>query len=129
MYEKSKSAFSMELFQQPTSEYRGAPFWSWNGALKQEPLEKQIDVMKKMGLGGYHIHSRIGLETEYLGEEFMRLVKHCERYGAQQGMLTWLYDEDKWPSGFAGGYVTQNREHRQKYLFCQDKKDCILLHF
>lgn len=116
MYEKSKSAFSMELFQQPTSEYRGAPFWSWNGALKQETLEKQIDVMKKMGLGGYHIHSRIGLETEYLGEEFMRLVKHCERYGAQQGMLTWLYDEDKWPSGAGGGRVACDEKYASRYL-------------
>lgn len=116
MYEKSKSAFSMELFQDPTSEYRGAPFWSWNGTLKQETLEKQIDVMKQMGLGGYHIHSRIGLETEYLGEEFLRLVKHCEQYGAQRGMLTWLYDEDKWPSGAGGGRVACDERYASRYL-------------
>ena len=116
MYENNKSAFSMELFQNPTSEYRGAPFWSWNGALKQETLEKQIDVMKAMGLGGYHIHSRIGLETEYLGEEFMRLVRHCEEYGAQKGMLTWLYDEDKWPSGAGGGRVACDPKYASRYL-------------
>ena len=31
-------------------------------------------------------------------------------------MISWLYDEDKWPSGFAGGYVTKKKENRQKYL-------------
>lgn len=116
MYDKSKAAFSAELFQNPTSEYRGAPFWSWNGALKKETLEKQIDVMKTMGLGGYHIHSRIGLETPYLGEEFMALVQHCTEYGAQRGMLTWLYDEDKWPSGAGGGRVANDPKYASRYL-------------
>lgn len=116
MFEESMSDFSVELFQNPTCAYRGAPFWSWNGALKQETLEKQIDVMKKMGLGGYHIHSRIGLKTEYLGEEFLRLVRHCERYGAQQGMYTWLYDEDKWPSGAGGGRLACDKKYASRYL-------------
>ena len=116
MYDDKKQAFSMELFQNPTCAYRGAPFWSWNGALKKETLEKQIDVMHKMGLGGYHIHSRIGLETEYLGEEFLELVKHCHAYGREKGMLTYLYDEDKWPSGAGGGRVACNEEYAARYL-------------
>lgn len=116
IYDKSKADFSMELFQNPSGEYRGAPFWSWNGKLSQEKLEKQIDTMKKMGFGGYHIHSRIGLETEYLGPEFMDLVKHCTRYGAERGMFTWLYDEDKWPSGAGGGRVACDRRLASRYL-------------
>ena len=31
-------------------------------------------------------------------------------------MLTWLYDEDKWPSGFGGGYVTRDAEYRQRFI-------------
>ena len=31
-------------------------------------------------------------------------------------MLAWMYDEDKWPSGFGGGYVTKKKENRQKFL-------------
>jgi len=27
-----------------------------------------------------------------------------------------LYDEDRWPSGFAGGYVTKNDQYRQRFL-------------
>ena len=88
MYEKNNAGFSEEVFRNPPSEYRGAPFWPWNGKLNKERLEKQILYMKQMGFGGYHIHSRIGLETEYLGEEFLELVKHCTQFGAQNDMLT-----------------------------------------
>ena len=28
----------------PGAEYRGKPFWSWNGALEEEELLRQIDV-------------------------------------------------------------------------------------
>ena len=95
MYEKSKEAFSEQEFQAPGREYRGAPFWSWNGKLEQSRIDEQLRVFQKMGFGGYHIHSRIGLETEYLGKEFMQLVQHCCRYGDELGMDTRLYDEDK----------------------------------
>lgn len=116
MYEASRYPFSDELFANPTAEYRGAPFWSWNGAIRAQVLDEQIRAMKEMGLGGYHIHSRIGLETEYLGEDFMAMVRHCVEEGKANGMLTWLYDEDKWPSGFGGGRVTSDRKFAARYL-------------
>ena len=31
-------------------------------------------------------------------------------------MLAWLYDEDRWPSGPAGGIVTKDRQYRARYL-------------
>ncbi|MCI8417797.1 MAG: hypothetical protein HFI33_09975 [Lachnospiraceae bacterium] len=108
--------FSKELFQNPTKEYRGAPFWAWNGELDREVLQRQIDVLKEMGFGGFHIHSRIGLSTEYLGSEFMDCVRFCHDYGKEKDMLTWLYDEDKWPSGYGGGRVTEKKEFRARYL-------------
>lgn len=111
-----KEIFKESVFQNPTEEFRGAPFWSWNGKVEKEVLKEQIDVLKKMGFGGFHIHSRIGMDTEYLGREFMEYVKFCNEYGKSQGMQTWLYDEDKWPSGYGGGFVTENPEFRARYL-------------
>ncbi|MBP3384638.1 MAG: hypothetical protein J6M22_04135, partial [Firmicutes bacterium] len=49
-----------ELFENPTSEYRGAPFWAWNGKLDREELARQIRIFRKMGMGGFHIHVRTG---------------------------------------------------------------------
>ncbi len=105
-----------KAFTNPTSEYRGTPFWSWNSDLNEQELEAQIKIFNEMGFGGFHIHSRIGLNTRYLGPRFMEMVKHCNTVGKELGMLTWLYDEDKWPSGFAGGFVTENEDYRIRYL-------------
>lgn len=116
MYEASKTAFSDALFENPSREYRGAPFWSWNGRLRQEKLDEQLRVFQKMGFGGFHIHARIGLETEYLGAEFLSLVRHCNQYGDQLGLNTFLYDEDKWPSGAGGGRVTCDSQYACRYL-------------
>lgn len=105
-----------KLFENPTGEYRGKPFWSWNGKLEEEELKRQIDVMKEMGFGGYFMHSRTGLETEYLGGEWFRLINTCADYGQKEGMESWLYDEDRWPSGSAGGIVTKEEKYRAMFL-------------
>ena len=84
-----------ELFENPTREYRGKPFWSWNGKLEEAELCRQVDVFKEMGFGGYFMHSRTGLETEYLGEEWFDLTNSCADYGRKAGMESWLYDEDR----------------------------------
>ena len=60
-----EKTLSDELFRNPTSEYRGTPFWAWNGELKEEELLRQRDVFKEMGFGGFHMHVRSGMATEY----------------------------------------------------------------
>lgn len=104
------------LFADPPREYRGAPLWSWNCRLEIPQLRKQIDDLHAMGMGGFHIHVRTGLDTEYLGDEFMAAVRACTNRAAELGMRCYLYDEDRWPSGFAGGKVTEDPAHRAKYL-------------
>ena len=40
-------------------------------------------------------------------------------------MLAWLYDEDRWPSGAAGGLVTKDHRYRQRFLvFSREKPEC-----
>ena len=78
LYKKnSEKVLSGELFKNPTSEYRGAPFWAWNCKMNKEMLTEQIEILKEMGFGGFHMHSRTGMDHEYLGEEFMELVSAC----------------------------------------------------
>lgn len=104
-------------FVEPPNPYRPAPFWSWNDDLDETRLLEQIDAMHAAGCGGFFMHSREGLCTEYLGPEWIRLVRLCIERAAGLGMQAWLYDEDKWPSGFAGGSVPrQNPEWRHRFL-------------
>jgi len=110
------------LFQNPTSEYRGTPFWAWNCELKEEELLWQIGQLKKMGFGGFHMHTRSGMATKYLSDEFMQLIKSCTEKAKEEQMLAWLYDEDRWPSGAAGGYVTKMPEYRQRRMVLTTKQ-------
>lgn len=117
LYPKSKeNSLSDDLFKNPTNEYRGTPFWSWNCKLSGDELLWQIDRLKEMGFGGFHMHSRSGMATPYLSDEFAKLVRECTEKAEQEGMYAYLYDEDRWPSGAAGGIVTKNRKYSSRYL-------------
>lgn len=117
LYKKNREkSLDPALFAAPTSEYRAAPFWAWNCRLKKEQLIRQIGQMQKMGFGGFHMHSRVGMGTEYLSDAFMDLIRSCADTAEHKQMLAWLYDEDRWPSGAAGGYVTKNPRYRARHL-------------
>ena len=116
LYDQTKP-FTDEEFRSPGKEYRGAPFWAWNGALDREELLRQVGCFREMGFGGFHMHVRSGLSTPYMSEEFLDLVEACADEAERRDMLAWLYDEDRWPSGFAGGLVTREHpEYRRRWL-------------
>ena len=112
----TETELSPELFENPGSEYRALPFWGWNGKLEAEELTLQIEAFKQMGMGGFHMHARAGLATEYLSDEFMDCVKLCCEKAESEGLFAWLYDEDKYPSGPAGGIVTRNPDYTRRYI-------------
>lgn len=100
---------SRSVFQSPPGEFRPVPFWGWNDALRPEELLWQIRQMWEQGYGGFFIHSRPGLITSYLSDEWFQLVGECVAAGKNLGMGVWLYDEDRWPSGSCGGELTARR--------------------
>ena len=106
----------IETFKNPGNDYRGAPFWAWNGKLEPEELRRQVRVMHRMGLGGFFMHSRVGLDTAYLSKEWFNCVEACVDEAKKLKMNAWMYDEDRWPSGAAGGLVTRNPRHRMRSL-------------
>ena len=124
MYQKSKEeSLTRELFQNPTNEYRGAPFWAWNQALSPEVLVRHIDYFKEMGIGGFHMHCRTGLDTPYMGEEYKEWVRACVEKAKAEGMYAYLNDEDRWPSGAAGGKETKDEKYRSRKLVITPKSN------
>ena len=108
-------------FERPGSAYRGKPFWSWNGELEKGELLRQMDVMEQMGFGGFFMHSRSGLITEYMGDEWFDCINALADAGAKRGLEAWLYDEDRWPSGAAGGLLTKDPKYRARHLLLTTK--------
>ena len=58
----------------PGAEFRSLPFWAWNSRMQHDELRRQIQDMRDKGLGGSFIHSRDGLETPYLSDEWLEDV-------------------------------------------------------
>ena len=111
-----KGKFTMEEFRNPGADYRGTPFFAWNSRISAQVVRERLEEYKAMGMGGCCIHSRIGLDTEYLGKEFMEMVRLCVDTNKAGGMHTILYDEDKWPSGYGGGRAAGEERFKSRYL-------------
>jgi len=92
-------------FHNPSADFRSAPLWVWNDRVSREQIDSQLADFKENGIGGVFIHPRPGLITPYLSEEWMTLCRYAVQVGKQLGMKVWLYDENSYPSGFAGGHV------------------------
>ncbi len=84
---------------------RPLPFWAWNGWMDKHEIEAQLRYFSAAGFGGAFIHPRPGLATEFLGDEWFALWRHAVDYGKSLGLECQFYDENTFPSGFAGGHV------------------------
>ena len=70
------------------------PFWSWNDRLKEDELRRQINNMYDMGMKGFFMHARMGLETEYMSDEWYDAVNVCIDEARKLGLEAWSYDEN-----------------------------------
>jgi hypothetical protein len=94
-------------FATPSKEYGTAPLYVWNTKVSREMIETSMKDMKDKGFGGVFVHPRPGLITEYLSEEWYDLYKYAIETGKKLDMNVWIYDENSYPSGFAGGHVPE----------------------
>ena len=108
-------------FKNIPKKYRPIPFWSWNEKLDVNETKEQVHKMDDVGIGGFFMHARGGLQTEYMGKEWFDNVEAAVKTAEETGMSAWAYDENGWPSGFGNGYVNgKGVEYQQKYLRMSD---------
>ncbi|BBJ27374.1 glycosyl hydrolase [Athalassotoga saccharophila] len=96
---------NLKSFKLPKAIYRAYPFFSLNDKLDKDEIERQTDEFANKGYGGSFLHTRVGLITGYLSSDWMKLTRASVKAAQKTKTYAWLYDEDKWPSGFAGGEV------------------------
>ena len=92
-------------FRQPSKEYGGVPLFVWNDNITKEGIDERMQDLKNAGFGGVFVHPRPGLITEYLSDKWFELFRHAVNKGKELDMNVWIYDENSYPSGFAGGHV------------------------
>lgn len=94
-----------ELFADPPSEFRSAPLWVWHDDITEEGIDFQMKEFKNAGMGAVFVHPRPGLLIEYLSDTWFHLFDYAVQKGRELDMYVWIYDENSYPSGFAGGHV------------------------
>jgi hypothetical protein len=100
-----KFSFLKDNFAAPGNHYGSAPLWVWNTRITRQAIDSSLYGFKKNAFGGVFIHPRPGLVTEYLSQEWFDDYAYAVKKGKQLGLDVWIYDENSYPSGFAGGHV------------------------
>lgn len=89
--------------------------WVWNDRLTRGGIAQRLDDMARIGVKTFYVipeskqfrpvNMPTYLEPDYLTDEYLRLFAFAAEEAEKRGMTLWLYDEDGWPSGSAGGHV------------------------
>ncbi len=103
----SESSAVKRLFAEPPREYATAPLWVWNDRLTEAQVRGTLRDLAGQRVNQVFVHPRPGLMTPYLSEEWFRLWKIALDEAERLDMNVWIYDENSYPSGFAGGWVPE----------------------
>lgn len=108
-----------DAFREGCAAYRPLALWSLNHALEEDELRRQVAAMDEQRLAGFILHPRSGLLTPCMSEDWLRCIEAAVDEADRRGLQAWLYDEDPYPSGVAGGRVTAERpDFRAQSLEC-----------
>lgn len=96
-----------ETFSQPTREFTSGPLWVWNDDLSEAQIVATLEDLAGQNVRQAFVHPRPGLMTPYLSERWFALWKLALATAERLDMNIWIYDENSYPSGFAGGFVPE----------------------
>jgi hypothetical protein len=99
------AAQTRKLFQKPTVDYSTGPLWVWNDMLTDAQIRADLRDLAAQAVKQVWIHPRPGLMTPYFSTSWFQLWQTALDEAGKLGMKVWIYDENSYPSGFAGGMV------------------------
>jgi hypothetical protein len=109
----SAQAFGIEssrvkaLFKNPPVDYSTGPLWVWNDLLTEKEIRETLCDLAQQKVRQVWVHPRPGLMTPYLSNDWFRLWDVALQEARRLDMKVWIYDENSYPSGFAGGFVPE----------------------
>lgn len=96
-------------FSEPPAGYGPTVTWGWQGPVDTTVINRDLDRVSRLGFrmvtieGGYH------LPHPYLSDGYFKLMRYAVEQAKKRGMRVWIIDEGKYPSGFAGGLISEKR--------------------
>ena len=94
-------------FVNPGRDYATAPLWVWNDLLTDDQIRQTMQDLAAQDVKQVFVHPRPGLMTPYLSEDWFHLWKTAFDEAEKLDMNVWIYDENSYPTGFAGGLVPE----------------------
>src|SRR5208283_2493005 len=97
-------------FKTPPREYGAIqPFFSWNGGDAKDRMARIVQDLDRLSANGiFIINVSPGRGVPmYLTPEHMDQMKFVVQEAKKRGMKIWLQDESDYPSGFAGGKISE----------------------
>lgn len=80
-------------------------FWFLNDACEPEHMKQLAMAYAKAGVAAVCLHARPGLLLPYGSNAWYEMIRQTTQICDELGMEVWLYDEDPYPSGNAGGRI------------------------
>jgi len=96
-------------FKIPPPEYGMILWWGWDGHMSDTVIKRDLDRIREMGFRGVMLEAGYGMTAEYLSPEWFEMVRIAVDEAKKRGMIVWIEDEGKYPSGFAGGKFSRER--------------------
>jgi hypothetical protein len=86
----------------------GAIHWAiWGNELTQARIVQEFDQLVASGVYVVNLGPARGMTPKYLSPEHLALTKFAIEEARKRGMKVWLADEGSYPSGFAGGKISE----------------------
>jgi hypothetical protein len=96
-------------FKTPDASFGPSILWGWEGSVSKEVIIHDLDQFKALNIRSVNIEAGYGLPAPYLSDGYFDLIKIAVDEAKKRGMVIWMIDESKYPSGFAGGKFSKER--------------------
>ncbi|XVV16439.1 glycosylhydrolase-like jelly roll fold domain-containing protein [Actinoplanes sp. CA-131856] len=82
-------------------------YWYWNNTITPEITDRQMAEMRAKGVHSFVLFPYGGASQQpaFFTEAWFDLVEHVLREAKRTGMKVWLFNDNNFPSGRAGGLV------------------------
>jgi hypothetical protein len=116
------SASGDVLFHRPGLVY----FWVLNDRVDEAHTRWMARQFADAKVAAVCLHPRAGLELPYGGSDWFERITAIVRHCRELNLQVWLYDEDPYPSGAAGGRLLMDHPHLAAHRIERDAPDATL---